>query len=77
MIKKKMVGGCEMCNSKDLKSSHQTGQTFHKSCNNDIKFPLMLVFFYIRTSCSSETAPTIFLFKLRPLDDVINCNVIT
>ena len=33
---KELQNGLEM----DLKSSHQTGKTFHKSYNNDIQFAL-------------------------------------
>ena len=35
-----MVGGGGDIISKDLKSSHQTGKTLHKSYNNDIQFTL-------------------------------------
>ena len=47
--------------SKDLKSSHQTGQGFHNSYNNDIQFPLCFLY----QNCSSTTAST-----------VIECDVI-
>ena len=30
--------------SKDLRSLHETGKTFHKSCNNDIQFPTVFLF---------------------------------
>ena len=33
--------------SKDLKSSHQTGKTFHKSYNNDIQFPLCFSYLFL------------------------------
>ena len=41
--------------SEDLKSSHQTGQTFYKSYNNDIQFPLWFSWSY--QNCSSAIAP--------------------
>ena len=33
--------------SKDLKSSHQTGQTFHKGYNNDVQFPLCFSYSFL------------------------------
>ena len=44
---RKLVGGGGGVISKDLKSSHQTAQIFHKSYNNDIQFPLCFSYSFL------------------------------
>ena len=66
---KKLVGGVI---SKDLKSSHQTGQTFHKSYNKGI-YAVSFVFFTYVLALAKQRQP---FFSLKPLEDVINCDVI-
>ena len=42
---KKLVGS--VISKLDMKSSHQTGKTFHKSYNNDIQFPLCFSYSFL------------------------------
>ena len=53
---KKTVRGWGGCN-KDLKSSHQTGQTFHNSYNNDIQFSL---FAFLQRKAQATTSGKYF-----------------
>ena len=64
-------GGVRDVIIKDLKSSHQTGKTFHKSYKNDIQYPLFFIF--VLALARPQCKP---FFFLKSLDDVINCDVI-
>ena len=64
---KRLVGGRRRgVISKDLKSSHQTRQTFYKSCNNDIQFPFCFSYLFLLLGPVYNTGD--FCCDLSPFD---------